>query len=119
MAKIINFEESRGIPVTFTLVGDRHRCRHPDFEILLETHEIRCRKCGQIIHPFDALLAYAQNDRMFRFWVAKYEAAKAEFEKIQSGWSLTVREKRRIKKAMDMAQLHFEEDGNKAEDKNA
>ncbi len=101
MAKITKFDDARGISVTFNLIGEPHRCAHPEFEIFRATHEVKCRKCGQTIHPFDALLAYAENDRMFRWWTAKYEAAVAEFEKIQSEWSLTTAEKRRIKKAMD------------------
>lgn len=101
MAKITRFEDAtQGLETSLQIINPKCRCFHPNFLIDVAKHEVTCKKCGATIDPFDALLEYANNQRRFIWEIEKYKTAKREFEKIQSEWSLTIREKRRIEKAM-------------------
>lgn len=109
MARVINFSDFKdGISTSLTIAPRKHspwRCRHCDFEVFPQTREVLCKECGEVVDPFDVIMQYAENERRFVWNVEKCKAAIREFEKIQSEWSLTIREKRRIKKAMEMAKL--------------
>ena len=115
MAKIINFSDFN-LPVeTYFEFKDNRRsshgmyiftCRHFRFEVDEGSREVRCKECGEIIDPFDIMIQFAVEQRRFFTQVAKNRAAIDEFEKIQLEWSLTVREKRRITKAMKTARIY-------------
>lgn len=108
MAKICNFSDFTG-PVETSLKniyrkhGQIFVCRHLAFELDTSTRTVCCKECGEIVDAFDVLREFAYEQRTFLWQVEKYKAAKEEFERIQSEWSLTTREKRRIDKATQQA----------------
>lgn len=115
MARIIEFSDFAGpFEVSFTIKHSKHGrylpfCRLPGcggtarFTLDAARRIVTCDHCGEVVDPFDVLLTFAEEERhCFCQW-HRYKAAKAEFEKIQSEWSLTIKEKRRIEKAMQEA----------------
>lgn len=91
---------TQGVETRLFIENPKCRCFHPEFAINVANHEVTCRKCGAIIDPFIALLEFADKQRRFIWEIEKYKAAKREFEQIESEWSLTIKEKRRISNAM-------------------
>lgn len=80
-------------------------CRHLSLEINEEARTVICKNCGCELDPFNALLEFADRQRRDLRQMAQWLAAKKEFERIQAEWSLTIAEKRRIRKAMENNQL--------------
>lgn len=104
MATILKFEPlHKPVDTQLVIVNPKCRCAHPKLLLDESSRLAQCEKCGCLIDPFDALLQYAKDERRFMCKAIKYNAAIEEFNKIQSEWSLTTREKRRIQKAMDAA----------------
>lgn len=102
MAKICHFSRSNEpVETSLEIKPRKHRrgfsaCRHCNFELDASTRTICCKECGEEVDPFDVLMEYALNQREFLQNVARNKAAIEEFERIQSEWSLTKMEKRRI-----------------------
>lgn len=117
MAKIHKFSDFTGPVITELHVkNNTHshfalRCRHHLFEIDESSRRIWCKECGEEIDPFTVVLEYANNQRDFIWKVKRHRVAIEEFEKIQQEWSLTIREKRRITKAMQNASIPKLENG--------
>lgn len=109
MAKKINFgDATKGKVTRLSRVPSKHgwvKCGHGNFELDGGLRQVRCKSCGEIIDPFDALVEFADYERRFLWQVSRANAAIEEFKKIQSEWSLTIREKRRIGKAQQFAKL--------------
>lgn len=82
----------------------RWECRHHSLVLDESTRLAECKNCGDALDPFDVLVEYAYGQRQTKFDIARWEAARAEFEAIEAGWNLIIAEKRRIKKAMDEAE---------------
>lgn len=80
-------------------------CRHLSLEINKEARTVICKNCGCELDPFNALLEFADRQRRDLRQMAQWLAARKEFERIQAEWSLTIAEKRRIRKAMENNQL--------------
>lgn len=120
MAKIIRFNpiaqgDSKDSYTKFNILPTRHQpwglCRHLSLEINEEARTVICKNCGCEIDPFNALLEFADKERKDIRQMAQWLAAKKEFERIQAEWSLTITEKRRIRKAMeDNRLIHAELD---------
>lgn len=106
MAKIHIFSNYAGPVITeFHVKRSWHGqylsyCKHCQFVIHEAERKIICKECGEEIDPFTVVLEYANHQRDFIWKVERHKAAIEEFKKIQQEWSLTVREKRRIEKAM-------------------
>lgn len=82
-----------------------HLCRHLSLEINEEARTVICKNCGCELDPFNALLEFADKQRRDLRQMAQWLAARKEFERIQAEWSLTIAEKRRIRKAMENNKL--------------
>ena len=103
MAKIIKFEDiTKGVETRLQIISPKCRCFHPEFQIDVANHEVICKQCG-------ALLECAEHQRRFIWQMEKYKAAQKEFEKIKAEWSLTIREKRRLEKAMQETRFPSED----------
>lgn len=110
MAKIIKFENiTKGVETKLQIINPKCRCFHPEFQIDVVNHEVICKQCGALVDPFVALLEYAEHQRRFIWQMEKYKAAQKEFEKIKAEWSLTIREKRRLEKAMQETRFPSED----------
>ena len=106
--KIIDFEsEKERCLVTSGGVETKYRyrrrqikqlreCPHPEILLDVESMMCECGTCGVLIHPFYVLVEYMERQRKTQVDTARYEAAKAEFEKIWKGLSLTQKERRQI-----------------------
>lgn len=116
MTKIIRFyprvreidADREATPQDFTqfdITPTRHQpwnlCRHLRLEINEEARTVICKNCGCELDPFNALLEFADKERRDLRQMAQWLVAKKEFERIQAEWSLTIAEKRRIRKAME------------------
>lgn len=107
MANIINFNDAiKGKVTTLEVIKGNHsvfRCGHGNIKLFVNERKVYCKACGEEIDPFDALLEFADNERRFLWEVAAAKLAIEEFEKIKSEWSLTLTEKRRIRKVQETA----------------
>lgn len=106
---IIDFTEAaKGVVTRLTIIERRHdvyKCGHCNLELDPTARTVKCRSCGAIIDPFDALMEYANNERRFIWEVSGARAAIDEFKKIEAEWTPTQKEKRRIAKAKQFAKL--------------
>ena len=107
MADVIPFKEAAEklgpTPTRFTFKPKKMRfeCPHAHINLNESSRLCECKDCGDTIDPFDVLIQYCDGERKHFRDIERFEAAKSEFEKIQSEWSLTIAEKRRIDKAAD------------------
>ena len=106
--KVINFTAAKkdlpsaATETSFEIKKKRPKfeCRHGELVLNESTRLCECKWCGDKLDAFDVLLGYADSERITKRDIARYEAAKKEFDAIQAGWNLTIAEKRRIEKAM-------------------
>ena len=115
MAKRISFKKESerqriSLEVDYTIRSKTYTCPHAHVTLDYNGRILQCDDCEEFIDPFDFLMEYQRKQRKTRRDIARWEAAKAEFNKIQAEWNLTIREKRRIKEAMDEARP-IERDG--------
>lgn len=109
MSEIIPFKKaedsSRPTETSYSIKKKRSlwECPHNDLLLNESTRLAECKNCGDALDPFDVLVAYAEKQRKTKYDIARWKAAKAEFDAIQAGWSLIIAEKRRIRKAMEEA----------------
>lgn len=111
MADIINFDDAtKGKVTTLEVIKGDHsvyKCGHGNIRLYVDTRKVRCKSCGEEIDPFDALLEYADKERRFLWEVTAAKLAIEEFEKIKSEWSLTLTEKRRIRKVQETVRMGY------------
>lgn len=104
-ARVSQFPLERCAPVdtSITTKGHIKFCRHSRIVIDADNHSVECKDCGKVLDPFEVLLGYAGSERRHKRDIARLEAAQKEIEQIQSEWSFTQQERRRINRAMDNA----------------
>lgn len=106
MSKIIDFNEEKKrtglIETSYTRKNSRNWiCKHERLELDENTRVVECLDCGDRFDSFDVLLMYANQERKTKRDIDRLEAAIAEFNAIKAEWSPTIKEKRRISKAME------------------
>ena len=104
-ARVSQFPFERCAPVETSVTARGHAkfCRHGNLVIDEDKRAVECGDCGKILDPFEVLLGYAGSERRHKRNIARLEAAQKEIEQIQSEWSFTQQERRRINRAMDAA----------------
>lgn len=107
MGNTINFTEAtQGMVTRFEIVASNHnpgKCGHGNLALIVEERIVKCKHCGAILDPFDALLQVADKERRFIWEVSRAKAAIEEWEKIQAEWTPTQRERRRVEKVRQWA----------------
>ncbi|GAB1254614.1 hypothetical protein Defa_21010 [Desulfovibrio sp. TH_2024_36128] len=105
VARVTQFPHERCAPVdtSITATGHTKFCRHSRILIDKDNHEVECKDCGKTLDPFEVLLGYADSERKHKREIARLEAAQRAMAEIQSAWSFTQQERRRINRAMDDA----------------
>lgn len=104
MSRLIRFEALDEIR-SVRIVERKCRCRHAKLEIYETERIVKCKTCGKIVDPFDALVQLAHEEARLWNQCRQYEEAVKEFNKIESEWNLTIRERRKIQKAMNETRM--------------
>lgn len=114
MANKIDFTSAtKGILTRLEIVASSHdpiKCGHGNLALIVEERIVKCKHCGAILDPFDALLQIADKERRFIWEVSRAKASIEEWEKIQAEWTPTQKERRRVEKARQWAKKREIED---------